>query len=233
MARGGQGVQHDHREIRQPGEERLAGQADLRRVSHHQSGSHQGLRILPELEQQVFDPLLDTAAFTEKDHRILRQIVRAAVGVRVDQVQVAVQTVDLRAVPETLGVSPEGLGRSASLFLSGVFRRQLFQLLRQMRRAAGGQLRQDLRRRQQQGGGHVFRPPLGAGVEQSQRVDLIVEKLAAHRLLHQGGEHVQNPTPEGKLPHALHLIAAGVARLHQLGGQPVQIRPSAGFQRNG
>ena len=102
-----------------------------------------------------------------------------------------------------------------------------------MCRAAGGQLRQDLRRRQQQGGGHVLRPPLGAGIESADGVDLIVKKLAAHRLLHQGGEHVQNPAPESKLPHALHLIAAGVARLHQLGGQPVQIRPSAGFQRNG
>ena len=82
-----------------------------------------------------------------------------------------------------------------------------------MGKPAGGQSRQDLRRRQQQRGGHVFRPPLGAGVEQSQRVDLIVEKLAPHRLLHQGGEHIQNTAPQSELAHALHLIAAAIPRL--------------------
>ena len=44
------------------------------------------------------------------------------------------------------------------------------------------------------------------------RVDFIVKELAAHRLLHQGGEDIQNAAPQGKLPHALHLIAPGVAR---------------------
>ena len=166
-----------------------------------------------ELKQHGFHPLLDAPSFAEEHHGIRGQVVRAACGVRVDQVQVAVQAAYLRSVPEPLCVSPEGLDQGVPALFFGVLHRQLFQLVRKMGRAAGGQPRQHLRRRQQQRRGDVFRPPLGAGVEQSQRIDLIVEKLAPHWLLHQGGEHIQNTAPQSELAHALHLIAAAIPRL--------------------
>ena len=166
-----------------------------------------------ELKQHVFHPLLDASPLAEEHHGIRGQVVRAACGVRVDQVQVAVQAAYLRSVSEPLRVSPEGLDQGVPALFFGVLHRQLFQLVRKMGRAAGGQSRQNFRRRQQQCGGYIFRPPLGAGVEQSQRVDLIVEKLAPHRLLHQGGEHIQNTAPQSELAHALHLIAAAIPRL--------------------
>ena len=166
-----------------------------------------------ELKQHGFHPLFNAPSFAEKHHGVRRQIVRTSGGVRVDQAQIAIQAVDLRAVPEAFRVSPEGLGDLLSAFFLSVLDGQLFDLLRQMGKPAGGQPRQHLRRRQQQRRGDVFRPPLGAGVEQSQRVDLIVEKLAPHRLLHQGGEHIQNTAPQSELAHALHLIAAAIPRL--------------------
>ena len=186
-----------------------------------------------ELKQHVFHPLLDASPLAEEHHGIRGQVVRAACGVRVDQVQVAVQAAYLRSVPEPLRVSPEGLDQGVPALFFGVLHRQLFQLVRKMGRAAGGQPRQHLRRRQQQRRGDVFRPPLGAGVKGPQRVDLIVKELAPYRFFHQRREHVQDAAPEGELPHALHLVAAGVARLKQLGGQFLQVRPAAGLQSDG
>ena len=166
-----------------------------------------------ELKQHGFHPLFNAPSFAEEHHGVRRQVVRASGGVRVDQAQIAVQSIDLRTVPEAFRVSPESLGNFLSVFFLSVLDGQLFDLLRQMGKPAGSQSRQNFRRRQQQCGGYIFRPPLGAGVEQSQRVDLIVEKLAPHRLLHQGGEHIQNTAPQSELAHALHLIAAAIPRL--------------------
>ena len=143
-----------------------------------------------ELKQHGFHPLFNAPSFAEEHHGVRRQVVRASGGVRVDQAQIAVQSIDLRTVPEAFRVSPESLGNFLSVFFLSVLDGQLFDLLRQMGKPAGSQSRQNFRRRQQQCGGYIFRPPLGTGVEQSQRIDLIVEKLAPHRLLHQGGEHV-------------------------------------------
>ena len=94
-----------------------------------------------ELKQHGFHPLLDAPSFAEKHHGIRRQIVRASGGVRVDQAQIAVQSIDLRTVPEAFRVSPEGLGDLLSVFFLSVLDGQLFDLLRQMGKPAGGQSR--------------------------------------------------------------------------------------------
>ena len=166
-----------------------------------------------ELQQHVFHPLLNASPLAEEYHGVRGQVIRATGGVRADEIQIAIQTGDSGAVPEPLRIRPEGLGGIVAAVLPGVFARQHFQLLRKTGRAAGSQLRQKLRRRKEQGGGHVFRPPLGAGVEPPQRVDFIVKEFAPHRLLHQGGEHIQNTAPQSELAHALHLIAAAIPRL--------------------
>ena len=141
MPGGGQRVQHHHRKIRQPCEQRLPGKADLRRISCHQVGLHESLRVLMELKQHGFHPLLDAPSFAEEHHGIRRQIVRASGGVRVDQAQIAVQSIDLRTVPEAFRVSPEGLGDLLSVFFLSVLDGQLFDLLRQMGKPVGGQSR--------------------------------------------------------------------------------------------
>ena len=166
-----------------------------------------------ELKQHGFHPLFNAPSFAEEHHGIRRQVVRASGGVRVDQAQIAIQAAYLRAAAETLRVSPEGLGQGVPALFFGVLHRQLFQLVRKMGRAAGGQPRQHLRRRQQQRRGDVFRPPLGAGVKGPQRIDLIVKELAPYRFFHQRREHVQDAAPQSELAHALHLIAAAIPRL--------------------
>ena len=138
---GGQRVQHHHRKIRQLREQRLSGKTDLRRVPHHQTGLHKGLRVLMELKQHGFHPLFNAPSFAEEHHGVRRQIVRASGGVRVDQAQIAVQSIDLRTVPEAFRVSPESLGNFLSVFFLSVLDGQLFDLLRQMGKPVGGQSR--------------------------------------------------------------------------------------------
>ena len=92
--------------------------------------------------------------------------------------------------------------------------------------------RQQLAGGQQQGGVDIFCPPLGEEVEGPQGVHLVVEELAAHGLLHQGGEHVQDAAPQGELAHALHLLAAGVTRSKEALRQPLQVCPLPDFQRH-
>ena len=59
------------------------------------------------------------------------------------------------------------------------------------------------------------------GVKYAQGVDLVVEKFAAHRLLHPRGEHVQDAAPQGELSRALHLVAPGVSGSGQPPGQEI------------
>ena len=105
-------------------------------------------------------------------------------------------------------------------------RRQAVEAGRQSR------LRQKLRRGQEEGAVQVFRPALGGGVEGAQGVDLIVEELAPHRLLHEGGEHVQDAPPQGELPHALYLVRPGVPGGGEAAGQVREVAPLPHFQRN-
>ena len=94
-----------------------------------------------ELKQHGFHPLFNAPSFAEEHHGVRRQVVRASGGVRVDQAQIAIQAVDLRAAAETLRVSPEGLGDLLSVFFLSVLDGQLFDLLRQMGKPVGGQSR--------------------------------------------------------------------------------------------
>ena len=65
-------------------------------------------------------------------------------------------------------------------------------------------------------------PALGGGVKQAHGVHVGVPELHPHRVVLGGGEHVQNAATQGKLAHALHLVAPGVAQgrqgIRQLGG---------------
>ncbi len=84
-------------------------------------------------------------------------------------------------------------------------------------------MEQGLRRREQHSLLHIGRPPLGPRIKDPQSVHLIPEKLSPHRGLHSWGVHIQDAAPEGKLARPLHLLAADIARLRQVGGQLLQI----------
>ena len=94
-----------------------------------------------ELKQHGFHPLFNAPSFAEEHHGVRRQVVRASGGVRIDQIQIAVQAIDLRAIPEALRVPPECLGDFLSVFFLSVLDGQLFDLLRQTGKPAGGQSR--------------------------------------------------------------------------------------------
>ena len=75
-------------------------------------------------------------------------------------------------------------------------------------------------------------PALGGGVKLPHGVNLIVKELTPHRLVHQGGKHVQNAAPQGELAHALHLAAAGISGGQQPLGQVPQVHPLPQAQGN-
>ena len=129
MAGGRQRVQHHHREIRKAGIKRRFREAHLRRVSGHEARLHQRFRVLMELQQHIFRPLVQPPALAEEHNGVRRQIVRAADGVRVDKAQIAVQPFHGGAGTEAFGVPPERLGYCGGLRLFGVLHRKALQFL--------------------------------------------------------------------------------------------------------
>ena len=88
---------------------------------------------------------------------------------------------------------------------------------------------QDLGAGEDQGLGDVLDPALRAGVEEAHGVDLIPEALAADGLFHEGGEDIQDAAPDGELAHALHLLAAGIARRRQGFGEGGEVQDLLGL----
>ncbi len=228
---GGEGVLHHHRELLQRGVQLLAGERQPGILARQQPCRQQGFLILLELQQHSFDPLVHPAALAQKHHRVFGQIVHAGADLRVHGGQIPVQAAGDGAGAEVLRVLAQLLGGFLRLWLFRQLLRQRLQPLPKARETAGGAVGQHLCRRQDLGGGDVFRPPLGTGVEGAHGVDLIVKELTPHRLVHQGGEHVQDAAPQGELSHALHLLAAGIPGGHQAVRQLVQIRPGPHLQR--
>jgi hypothetical protein len=90
---------------------------------------------------------------------------------------------------------------------------------------ARGKLGQHLRRRQDLRRAEVLDAPLGVGIEEAHGVDFVPEELHPDGLGVGRGEKVQDAPPQGELAHALHLLAAGVARGGQGAGQLPQVVP--------
>ena len=66
-------------------------------------------------------------------------------------------------------------------------------------------------------------PALTVHVEQAHGVHVGVPELNAHRVILGRGVYVQNAAPEGKLAHALHLLAPGVPQRRQPVGKLRQV----------
>ena len=220
---GGQRVLQDHGEVLQRGVQFLGGEGQMGVLPRQHPGGQQRLHVLLLLEDRVLHPLVHPAALTEEHHRVRRQVVDPGGDSRIDGCQIPVRRPRGRAAAQPLRVLPQRLDDGLRLLLFRQLLRQGGQLVRKTGQASGGAVGQHLRRRQDPSGGHVPGPPLGAGVEGAHGVDLIVKKLAPHRLVHQGREHVQNAAPQGELAHALHLLAPGIPGGEQLLRQRAQL----------
>ena len=221
---GGKGVQIADRPCLQLPAQRVEALGELGQLPGHRAVFQQGLAVLLQLPQIVFGPLGHAGALAEEHHRLLRQVVRRRGHPGIDQPQIPVQCrkhgVAGQALPVLLQRAQQGVAAAFAPLHPG---NQAVQFPQQAvpapRRALGQHLGggQDLRLPD------VLGPPLGIGVEEPQRIHLVPEKLRPHRALLGGRKEVQNPPAQGKLPHALHLLAAGVSRRRQRPGQFVQV----------
>ena len=202
-------------------------------VPRQHPGGQQRLHVLLLLEDRVLHPLVHPAALAEKHHRVGRQVVDADGHLRINGRQIPVRRPQGRAAAQPLRVLPQRLDDGLGLLLFRQLLRQGGQLVRKTGQAALRTVGQHLRRRQDPGGGHVPGPPLTCGVKGAHGVDLIVKELTPHRLVHQGGEHVQDAAPQGELAHALHLLAPGVPGGEQPLRQRAQVRLSPHLQGEG
>ena len=230
---GGQGVLQDHGERLQGGVQLLGGEGQVGVLPRQHPGGQQRLHVLLLLEDCVLHPFVHPATLAEKHHRVGWQVVDPGGDIRVDGRQIPIRRPQGRAAAQPLRVLPQCLDDGLRLLLFRQLLRQGGQLVRQTGQAARGAVGQHLRRRQDPGGGHVPGPPLGAGVKGAHGVDLVVKELAPHRLVHQGGEHIQDAAPQGELAHALHLLAPGVSGGEQPLRQLSQVRLSPYLQGEG
>ena len=223
IAGGRERREHQHGKLRKPRVERVLAQAQLRRLSGHETALHERLRVLAKAQQRSLDRLVHPRALAEKHRRVRAQVVQRADAPRLDQREIAVGAVEGEAVLKPLRVRAERFGkvRPVRLFF-GLFRKRL-ELFRKRRRAALGRGGQRLRRGEEDRLLHVLHAPLRRGVEYAHRVDLVVEELAAHGHLRRGREHVQNPAAHGELSRALHLLAARVARGNERFGNAFEV----------
>ena len=65
--------------------------------------------------------------------------------------------------------------------------------------------------------------PLARQIKGSHGIHFITEKFHAHRRFHAWAKHIQNAAAQRKLPHTLHLLAAGIAQMDQPLAQRIQI----------
>ena len=229
QAGGGQGVHHHRREVREGGVEGIFREEKVRALARHVSGLHQGVRVLAELEEGGLGPLVDAPALAEEDQGGGVQVVKGSGELGVDQGEVAVQAAGQDPAPELLGIRQDGLhdllrplaaAEALGLGLHGVG---------QAGKPPLCQVGQDLGAGEDQGLGDVLDPALRAGVEEAHGVDLIPEELAADGLFHEGGEDIQDAAPDGELAHALHLLAAGIARRRQGFGEGGEVQDLLGL----
>ena len=224
----GKGVQEHQGELLHGPEQPARSQGQVGAGGVQLPPLQQGLDVLLQLPLIGLGPLLHPGALAEHDAGVGGQIVQRGGQLRVDQGQIPVGGGE-----DSLFQGFAVLGQCGGQVVQSLFPGlggQLFQLGRQSGQTAGGQVGQHLRRRQQQGAVHVLRPPLGGGVEGAHGVDLVPPELCADGVFHAGGEYVQNPSPQGKLAHPLHLVAPGIAHVGQLLGQGVQVIAGPGLQ---
>ena len=221
---GGKGVQIAHRPLLQSPVQPLKAEEELRQLARQLPPFQQGLYILLHLPQPGTGPLRHPGALGEKHRRVLRQVVRRRGQLRIGQSQIPVHSREGGPTGQPLPVLLQGgQQRSASTPAAPRPGDQTIQLFQQAGPAAGGKLGEHLGGRQDLRLADVLCAPLGTRVEESQGVHLVPEELRPHRPGLGGGKEIQDAAPQGKLAHALHLLAPGVARGGESPGQLGQV----------
>ena len=230
---GGQAVHLAQGEAGQSGRRLPLRQGKLTHGRGHEAVLRRRGHVLLQLPQPALQPLADPSALAHAHDGILRQIVQGRGLFRVHRRQIPVAAVGGDPLPQGVGVALQLPQQRLGIRLSFQLLCRRFQrgggLLRRVRRPEG----QHLTGGQQQRLVQVVDAPLGGHVKGAHGVQLIVPEFAAHRLLHGGGEHVQDPAPQGELAGALHLLAADVARRREPCRQRLHWIAFAGLHGNG
>ena len=222
---GGEGVQVADRPVGQHLGQLLKGAGEVSQLPGQLSPLHQGLGVLSQLPQVALSPLGHPGALAEHHHRVLGEVIRRRGHDGVDQGYVAVHGREGRAGRQPLPVLLQRLHQCLAPLAALCLGNETVQPLQQPAVPARGKLGQHLRRRQDLRRAEILDAPLGVGIEEAHGVDLVPEELHPDGLGVGRGEKVQDAPPQGELAHALHLLAAGVARGGQGAGQLPQVVP--------
>ena len=164
--------------------------------------------VLSPLPQPVLQPLGGPAALADTHQDIFGQIIGGTGEIRVHRRHIPVAAPGDHPLPQGRRITAQSRAESGSALPFLISSCGGLQLFGSIRGAEGGQ---HLSRRQQEGAFYILRPPLGAGVEQAQGVDLVIKKVAPDRLLRIRRKYVQNAASQGELAGPLHLVTAGVS----------------------
>ncbi len=225
-AAGGQALQLAQGEIRQLFLQAALAEGELRKGAAQEAALHGRGDVLLQLPQKRAQGLPHPRAVADADQGVGREIVKGGGQLRVDGGHIAVRPGGGQALAELLGVGGGG-GPQLLCALASDAGGSTLQPGGDVGAAAVGQ---HLPGGEDQGAAAVGGAALGGHVEPAQRVHLVVKELAAHRLVHAGGEYVQNAAPEGELAGALHLVGPGVAGGGELPGQFRGIVAAVGVQ---
>ena len=160
----------------------------------------------------------------EDQHPVGGHVVRRCGELWIDQTHVPVIGPEEALVFDLFQIRFQGLDQALVFDLPALLPgQQPGDVLPQALHALGVQGRQRLRHRQQHGPLQIVGPALGQRVEGPHGVQLVAEELRPDRGVHGRAVYVQDPAPERKLAHALHHLAAGIARPQQTGAERLQV----------
>ena len=214
---GGQALHLAHREAAQKADQLLPVPLQPGKFPGQHAAFLRCHNILVPLPKPLLQPLGNPPALTDTHQRVFGQIVRRAGKLLIHRRHIAVAAAGDDPCLQRRRICAQGGTEAGGFVLFFIAAGGLFQNLRRLRAAPG----KYLCRRQQHGPGDILRSTLGTGVKPPQGVDLIVKKVAAHRLLSLRGEHIQYAAPQSKLPGPLHLVAPGIAGVRQV---PAKLR---------
>ena len=230
---GEEGVEIERRFSPEVGAEAVPVAAEITELSCENAALQQRIELHAQILLPACGGAVEISVVAEDCDAVFGQIIRRRTEFRVDHAQVAVACPEEAVGTQGLQICLQGfdqgcMGRLAPLLPGD----QLLQRRAEAVRPAGVEHGEGLRHRQDHRMRNILNPALGQRVKQAHRVDLVSEELHAQRIVHRGAVNVQNPAPDGKLSHALDHLTAGIAALHQPGGQVLQIIEPAGTQVN-
>ena len=206
---------------------------ELAQLAGERSALQEGVEREAKILHPRFGGAAEVAVVTEKHRRVAGNVVRGSGKFGINERHVAVGCRERHAVFQLFHVARKRRDqRLIRRFAALLARDDALEVAAQTLRAVRMQIRDALRHRQEHRLVQVFRPALGDGVKIPHCVQLVAEKLRAHRLVASGREHVEDAAAQRELPDALDEGRAAVARADKALGQRVQIVLRAGLERD-